>query len=256
MQKGGELLEGNAFTEKTITAYSSGGKKTKIELKEKRAGEEDTVEITSAAWPGLALRGSANGESINLTEARVLSSHLNGWNEFTIELLGSAFLKPIGNNEALLLVPEKIERVQIVSGKIRLKENYLIGDAALNPLRNRRERILTIVEWMNERRDNEVIFNNQKDFNAYWKRILFPELVTASKRPAAYTVENAEFKRADDIRWNKSYTELIFTAEHWEYRNSGALLRDWEEALPWIYMEYSWDLITDSFDNTVLTKKK
>jgi hypothetical protein len=102
--------------------------------------------------------------------------------------------------------------------------------------------------------DNSLIFSNQKEFENHWKRRLFPELVSAKARPADYSTENAEWGRADSVNWNRTYTEHLFPEELWEYRNSGALLRDWEEALPWIYMEYSWDSIIDSFDETTLLK--
>jgi hypothetical protein len=30
-------------------------------------------------------------------------------------------------------------------------------------------------------------------------------------------------------------------------RDSGAMLRDWEEASAWIYLEYSWESLLESF---------
>jgi hypothetical protein len=48
----------------------------------------------------------------------------------------------------------------------------------------------------------------------------------------------------------------VFPEALWEYRNSAAMLRDWEEALPWIYMEYSWDYIINSFNGITFQKIK
>jgi hypothetical protein len=264
VQKSGELLEGSAFGEKTIAVYSSAakGRETKIELKKSmsKTGEE-TIEISNSAWPGLSLRGEAarNNGSFEFKEARILSPHLNGWNEFSLELLGSAAFTSGLEQGGVLRIAGEVERVQISSGKIRLKSSRLTGNAALVPLRNRRERILVLTQWMHEEENaagaNLAAFANQKEFENYWKPRLFPELVLQKKRPQVYTTKNAEWHREDGVKWNRTYTELFFPEELWDLRNSGALLRDWEEALPWIFIEYSWKRIIDSIDETELLKK-
>jgi hypothetical protein len=285
IQKGGEVLEGSAFAEKRTALYSSDGKEkeAKIELKEMQGKDgEDFIEITSSQWPGLALRGSVPGidGSFQLTEARILSSHVSGWNEFSYELLGSGNFSSVlsfsGRESGVLYIEEGLERVQISAGKIRLKSRRLTGNTALVQLRNRRERILSLTEWMGEWQEkagNSSYFDDQfkddqfKDdqykidqnkFDEYWKSLLFPELVSEKKRPQEYSTinANAEWRRADGVKWNLTYTESIFPEALWELRNSGALLRDWEEALPWIFMEYSWDTIISSFNNAILQKIK
>jgi hypothetical protein len=189
-----------------------------------------------------------------------LSTHVSGWNEFHYELLGSGNFSSVQQGTGgVLRIDETPERVQISSGKIRLKSRRLTGNAALVPLRNRRERILALTEWMAERQQkagNPARFENQKEFDAYWKSLLFPELLPAKKRPQNYSALNAEWNRADGVKWNTAYTKSIFPEALWEFRNSGALLRDWEEALPWIYMEYSWDAIISNVNNTTLQKIK
>ena len=268
IQKGGEFLEGSAFEEKTLVAYRTAGKdkETIVELRElKTKAMTDVIEITSAAWPGLALRGIMGNGSIQLTEARFLSSHVNGWNEFSLDLLGSVVFQNSGGAGGLLRITGEVERVQISSVKIRLKSRRLTGSEALTALRNRRERILAITGWMGEapydKKPYEALQGRagMKQFEEYWKSRLFPELVSKNKRPLEYSSENANWNRVDSIKWNRNYTEYLLPEELWELRNSGALLRDWEEALPWIYMEYSWDRIINSFDgvtivNTTLLK--
>jgi hypothetical protein len=264
IQKGGEVLEGSAFAEKTTALYSSENKEKedKIELKEMQSkGGENFIEITSSQWPGLALRGSVPGTdgSFHLTEARFLSPHVFGWNEFSYELLGGGNFLSAREASGVLYIEEVPERIQISSGKIRLKSRRLTGNTALVPLRNRRERILALTVWMAERQKSigaETYFDNQEEFEEYWKSLLFPELVSAKNRPEGYSALNAEWNRADGVKWNMAYTESLFPEALWEFRNSGALLRDWEEALPWIFMEYSWDSIIGSFNNTVLQRNK
>jgi len=264
IQKSGEVLEGSSFEEMNLGIYRSSGNdsEAKIELRELvQKNGEIALEMSSSAWPGFALRGSRpDGRgNFELTGCRVLSSHVHGWNEFTMDIFGKAIFDNPKKTGAVLYIAGNVERVQISSGKIRLKSERLTGAAALTPLRNRRERILALVEWMNEKAESgevKTVFSGRKEFEKYWKSLLFPELVSKSKRPPGYTTKNAERKRVDGVKWNRTYTESLFPEGLWEFRNSGALLRDWEEALYWIYIEYSWNHITSSFNDTNLIKIK
>ena len=260
VHKSGEALEGSGAGEKTIARYRPGaqGADTHIELRRLllKNGEEE-VEIKSDDWPNLAIRGGriADDGRFELREARFLSSHVQGWNEFSLELTGNAVFHASGGVVGVLYIKGDVERIQISSGKIRLKSDRLTGTAALNPLRNRRERIIALVEWMQETSlADGKSFSGRKDFEKFWKPKLFPELVSKKKRPIEYTSANAGWNRADSIKWNTSYTEIIFPEELRELRDSGALLRDWEEALPWIYMEYSWNNIIDSLNGINLLR--
>ena len=254
-------MEGSAFDEKVLTIYQSArininGNEPVIVLKrlELRDGNE-IVEITSSAWQGLALRGTMPGADgrITFTEVRLLSSHVHGWNEFVLDISGDAFFLASGDVIGLLRVRGEIERIQISSGKIRLKSSRYTGAAALTSLRNRRERILALLEWMDTVKEQNS-FKDPREFENYWKPILFPELVSKERQPPGYTTENAVWVRRDSIRWNKTYTENTFPEELRELRNSGGLIRDWEEALPWIYIEYSWNSIISSLNDINLIK--
>ena len=268
VQKGGDVLDGASSSEMKFATYRSEGKNknTVTELKELKQDDGKWVtEFSSGRWPGLTLRGGLPGGNgrFELFEARILSSHTQGWNELYLDILGTAsFYNPMKSG-GILRIDEDFERIQISSGGIRLKSNRITGNSALTSLRNRRERLLALTEWMAGKNESgavsgaeKIIFPDQKEFEIYWKPILFPELVSKSKRPAEYKTENAEWRRADSVKWNKTYTGSQFPEGLWEYRNSGAMLRDWEEALPWIYMEYSWDYIIKSFNDTNLNKVK
>ena len=283
VQKGGEIVEGSAFSKTRLAHYSSAGKsfsrrsgEAKVELRELILDNgEWATEISSSQWPGLTLCGGmpAGNGSIELTGARILSSHVNGWNEFTLDLLGQANFYNPRKSGGELSIKGDVERVQISSGKIRLKSSRLTGDAALTALRNRRERILALTEWMHECEAGlseqaallDQVRIDQDEFEKYWKPRLFPELVSEllsrAKRPPEYyaaqkSAPNIEWGRKDSIKWNLTYTESVFPGDLREYRNSGAMLRDWEEALPWIFMEYSWDYILNSFNDTDLIRIK
>jgi hypothetical protein len=103
-------------------------------------------------------------------------------------------------------------------------------------------------------------FPDQAAFEAYWKPLLFPELSKPKDRPAAWAGANADsgdWVLGEDIRWSAAYTEALFPEDLWPVRNSGTLLRDWEEAAAWIRLEFEWDTITESlFGKIELAKIK
>jgi hypothetical protein len=93
-------------------------------------------------------------------------------------------------------------------------------------------------------RDNAPGVLDRKAFEDYWKPALLPEMVSKKKRPPEWETENVQWVKAEDVKWNSSYTEGVFPEHLWAVRNSGTLLRDWEEAFEWIYMEYEWERIS------------
>jgi hypothetical protein len=125
-----------------------------------------------------------------------------------------------------------------------------VGNEAVTALRNRRERVDVLVEWMKSL-ENSPKGLSIKDFEKYWKPVMFPETVNKKKKPENWLREGDVFKRADDINWNTSYTERVFPEVLHPVRNSGTMLRDWEEALSWIYMEYEWDIVTRAFSQEI-----
>jgi hypothetical protein len=259
VNRAGEILEGNKV--KVLEIFRTPGKKKedkkrRIEVRLIRVNETglEALEIEGALFPGFRLRAALPNEDgeTAFSSLEFLSSSLDGWNEFSLELFGSGSFVVEGNT-AVLKIAEAPERVEIREGRIRLNEKHFTGDGALSSLRSRRVRILALSEWM-ESQEEIPAFGNQAAFESFWKPWLFPELVSNKKKPLDWRLENDEFVWADSIHWNRSYTERVFPEELWEYRNSGALLRDWEEAAAWIFVEYAWDVIIASFNEVTLEK--
>jgi hypothetical protein len=257
----GKALDGSAFTEKKRALYDNGAKRgeRKVELwKVRRRGNgAEGVIIRGGDLPGFELRGTMPDSEgrFELTSAVFLSSHYSGWNEFSLDLSGSAVFTAGANGGGLLLITGAVERVQITEGGIRLKSNRISGDEALTNLRGRRERILALTEWMGGQIDVP-LFKGQEEFEDYWKPRLLPETAPLKQRPPEWNKDGAEWVKADGVRWNQSYTKIIFPEELRVLRDSGVLLRDWEESLPWIYLEYNWDSIITSFNGVNLIRKK
>jgi len=250
----GRALDGSAFAEKKTAVYRAPG----MELWKMRnkAGENSLV-IMLSKYPTMKLRASAVNElgEFNMVSLDYLGGSAQGWNEFRLDLAGEGKLI-LGEKTATISVNPEIEPIQISFARIRRYDTRFSGNEALTGLRNRHERIKAITEWMNSR-ENAPKDMKVKNFEKYWKPILFPEIVLVNKRPADWQQENDQWNRAESINWNKGYTERLFPEELREIRNSGTMLRDWEEAIDWIYNEYEWSRIKEILgQETVLTKKK
>jgi hypothetical protein len=248
---GGPAPVHGVFTKKIAALYREESKPgTWAAFLRGKNGEESIV-IIPAAFPALRFRGLPSGPDgeFTLTHFTFFVSGLTGWNEFTREFPESGTFRT-GETGVELRLNGNPEALDISAGKIRRQDTYLTGDQALTALRNRDERIRSLAEWMRGR-EAEREFPSQKAFEEWWKPILFPELVRARKRPPEWTAPDPKksagaWVLGEDIKWNIRYTEAVFPEELWPVRNSGALLRDWEEAAGWIYFQFEWERIMDS----------
>ncbi|GHT53348.1 hypothetical protein FACS1894106_4110 [Spirochaetia bacterium] len=250
-EKSARVLDGSAFKEKNLWTYQE---KPKEGLRFSRIREkngEEFIVVSNTTIPNLRFRGGPPDESgkFQLKSLYFLSPNLTGWNEFTLELSGSGVFTTDGSGAALRF-DMPVEKVSITAGKIRRDNNRITGAEAVSALSNRQERISALTEWMHAQNLTEN-FKDQNAFEKYWKPILLPELVSAKKRPADWSKENALWVTSDDIRWNTAYTQARFPEELHRIRDSGTLLRDWEEALPWIYFDYEWDALIASLNKDI-----
>ena len=257
VEKAGRAIDGSAFEEKTIAVYKTPiDAGTAIEIREvqNKAGQHSVI-IAPAEYPALILRGSIPDETgeFYLTAMDYLGGNSHGWNEYRLELSGSGTLST-GEKSALFFIHPEIEAVQIVSGRIRRFDTRITGNEALTNLNNRRERILALAEWMNGYKE-AAEESGLKDFEKYWKPLLFPELVYKSKRPEGWQREGDQWQRTEDIRWNTSYTERLFPELLRGIRDSGTMLRDWEEALDWLYITYNRDRIIERFSKETFLER-
>jgi hypothetical protein len=259
IEKTGRALDGSAFAEKQIAVYRSARDTDGImEVRKMRNKAGDfSVVITLKQFPAMKIRGSAPDEQgeFQLIALDYLGGNVHGWNEFRMDLSGSGNLV-LGETKARLSIPDEIETVGISTGRIRRYDTRITGTEALSNLRNRHERVLALAEWLNSR-DNLPVFNDCDEFEQYWKPVLFPEMASKRKKPEGWKQENDQWIRAEDIRWNTGYTERTFPELLWSIRNSGTMLRDWEEAIEWIYIEYEWNRIRELLAReTFIDKKK
>jgi hypothetical protein len=262
-EAGGRVLDGSAFAEKTLAVYREEPKRgTRVDRLRDRAGRE-FIAIRVDSMPNLRIKGTPpDGEGVFfISSLEFLSPNPNGWNEFTLELSGSgSFVEGLsaeGAHTAVLQLRSPLETLDISEGKLRRGSARLSGDQALTALRNRRERILVLARWMQEQKGLPV-FSDPAEFEAYWKPLLFPELLKPKNRGALWAASNAgagPWSPGEDIRWSVAYTQALLPEDLWPVRNSGTLLRDWEEAAPWIRLEFEWDTMVKFLSGKIeLTK--
>jgi hypothetical protein len=256
MEKTGQLLDGTSRAAKKIASFQEINKLNGVFVKQMRRKDgSEFLAISVGNIPNITFHASmpdSNGQ-IFLTSYTFLCSSVFGWNEFTMDISASGTFINNGNN-ASLHINNPIEVIGISSGKIRYNNERLIDDSAMRSLNNRYERILALVEWMKTQSDVPA-FYRENNFQSYWQKIILPESVSAKKRPVTWNKNDTEWNRADDINWNVAYTKKIFSEDLYVYRNSGGLLRDFEEALGWIYLEYKWDDLCNQLSNTIYLKK-
>jgi len=254
--KAGRVIDGSAFKLKTVSIYRSlGEKKAQQELQilvVRNKSKEKSIIITANKYPMIKLFGTfPNDEGvIYLTTLEFLAGNTHGWNEYSLDLTGTGILR--FENPAIFKIDE-IEGIQITKGRIQQYDTRLTGNEALSALRNRHDRIMALTHWM-------LSLNLEKGqtiekFEKFWKPILLPEMVFINKRPEGWIQDADKFQKAESIRWNTGYTERTFPEELKPIRNSGTLLRDWEEALSWIYLEYEWENIVELLSKETILKK-
>jgi len=257
VERTGQMLDGSYFSEKTINIYRAQKKDgspidIEIHIVENRDLEKSFF-ITLDNFPMFKLRcylPDANN-NFSLASLDYLAGNTHGWNEYTLQLMGEGSLS-LAETAALDGI-KNIETVQIINGKIHRYDTRITGADALTALRNRRDRITSLALWMKSTDAPKA--QNIKDFENYWKPVFFPEITAARKRPQSWRLETDKYERAESIRWNTGYTERVFSEELWQVRNSGTLLRDWEEALPWIYLEYEWESIMELLSQNIILNK-
>ena len=257
IERAGFFLDGSELAETTISRYNAyklygAASDIEIEFVENRMFEKSII-ITVKAFPMVKLRGTQpeSDGTFYFTTLEYVSGNTYGWNEYTSQLYGSGriVLREISTME----ITEQLVQVQITGGRIHRYDTRITGNEAFLSMRNRYDRITTLTQWMLTL--DGLKGRTIKEFERYWKPILFPEMAANRDRPEGWQLPDDVFQTAEDIKWNINYTERVFPPELFAVRNSGTLLRDWEEALSLVYLEYEWENLQNIFSNKIILYK-
>ncbi|MDR0708343.1 MAG: hypothetical protein LBF60_10810 [Treponema sp.] len=245
VETAGRVADGSAFSVKTTARYRGKTVEVReISFKNKDKQQEQGLLIILDDFPFLQFRTTQpdrNG-SFFFTSLHYMGGTYSGWNEWTQALAGSGTFR-ISGNTAYLNISGSIGTGAFTSAKILHNGGKRAGEEALASVRARADRIAALVEWMRAFPGglvNGQRFSDVGAFEAYWKPILFPERTPSGQRPSTYTETDAEWSRAESVRWNRTYTRVLFPEALRPVRDSGALMRDFEEAPAWLYCVYEW----------------
>ncbi|GMO22674.1 MAG: hypothetical protein Ta2B_01750 [Termitinemataceae bacterium] len=203
------------------------------------------LEIKLDVLPYITLYGNEPDSAghFEFTELKYLGGNPSGWNEFYMNISGTATLK----NGTLIIATAPVFGT-ITKAAIRRNSSRLYSTRAVDEMKKRELRVSAITQWMKTQKGVNQEFTNIEDFQNYWMPILLPENTKAKNRPALFTqiqssTAKDQYALAEEIKWNTLYTKTIFLddEELISLRDSGSLLRDWEEASPWFYFYYRWD---------------
>jgi hypothetical protein len=248
----GKILEGKI--DYTVTNYRSAKSVPKgrgYQVIERAGTSGRGLDIIIESMPAITLKASLPEKdgAFTLKSLDFLAGNPSGWVEFSLELSGEGNFVVRDAQNANLRFRPPVQPVRISAAKIRRTGLHLSGEDAILALNNRYERITALSEWMREREVPREVTRNLKNFEAYWKPFLLPELVEAERRPKFYDDgKDARWVTAELVKWNLGYTERILPEELRPLRDSGTLKRDWEECYEWIFLVYAWENIFNTLE--------
>jgi hypothetical protein len=154
-----------------------------------------------------------------------------GWTEGSFAMEGRLELRPEGSSWTIAVLEAPIVE-NATSASIRLDGEYWEGEKALSLLAHRWERIQAASAVLKER-----LSEPWAEKGRAAKRFLFPELIRGtSALPAGGAIV-----RAESIGWNTDYTRANFPESLWAVRDSGTMLRDFEEGGGLWRLACGWD---------------
>jgi hypothetical protein len=200
--------------------------------------------IRGGALEGAALRGRAerDGEAWKLRIDRMewFGNWNEGWTEASFGAEGELSLVPSGEGWAVA-----VERAPAIGqpekATIRLYGNYFDGDEALGLLSRRWERIKAAADFVKERFPEAG--PGAKRYGRAVRAFLFPELYGYAKAGAPLPAKGHGVKVGESVRWDSDYSASVFPEELRELRDSGTMLRDFEEGLGLWSLRQRWDRI-------------
>lgn len=194
----------------------------------------------------------------NITGVKYLSNWPNGWTEGENSASGSIlFTKKEDFWKAGIM--EDFEILEISKGEVRYHDDYFREEPGLEKVKNRMTRINAVVEFLKNQEHVKLpdFFGHASRDSTYGvsfkkatQSLLFPETIGIDKLKrknqllAGYDIptdEMEDFSIGAGFIWRKSYTDKVFPDYLKEARNSGALWRDYEEAIHLFFMLYNFN---------------
>ena len=203
--------------------------------------ETESVRIYGDSIEGATFTGNvqltADGRVLSITEMHWFSNWANGWTEARLSATGKLLLSQNGQGWSISVV-QPPQLGDPAAASMRYFDDYLDGEHALEEFTHRWDRILAVVavlkQKLHERWFEYTVApwkpgrpSEASSFEEATRKFLFPEVYGYSEPPS----RDSQSVRAEAINWNVDYTAANFPENLRAIRNSGTMLRDFEECL-------------------------
>jgi hypothetical protein len=221
----------------------------------------ENIQVTGEAF------GQENGSWIfHMDYLEWFSNWHNGWTEARFGMLGSLVVRPRGDSWNLE-VQEFPEITGVLEGEIRYKESRYYGDRSRDMVSRRWTRIEAAAPFIEDSLDMESYhFAHKKrdyyseDFQRDLESLLFPELYGyGDKFPKPDSCKDPEkrYVREEGVTWDGCYSTAYLPEELIPVRDSGTLLRDYEETAGFFTLAVTWQsLWEEKIPRSDITLKK
>ena len=173
----------------------------------------------------------------------------NGWSEYEQNVIGKFKLSYTSEGWHFQLAGP-LELADLKNAAIRAGDKTWRGDRALGLMRNRSNRIDAVVSFIADKLPevsdpSQEAWSRDKSwfipaFKQQLQALLVPEMVDPANRPPTWKEPIKRSDYAESVVWSRDYSESVFPKELVEIRQSGTILRDWEESTPLIYGRWRW----------------
>src|SRR5208282_4347605 len=176
--------------------------------------------LVGAVLSGQAVSDNAGGWEVSLTSLGWFNNWQNGWTEAAFVLDGTFDLVQSGSGWSVR-IKDSPEIVAPASATIHYYTEYFNGDIALEQFSRRWNRIEACAGFLRSRFGGSW-FEDQRGV----RKFLFPELYGYTEPPDPHHASVT----AESIAWNADYTGKEFPENIRALRDSGTMLRDFEES--------------------------
>ena len=202
------------------------------------SADSASVRIFGGPLEGAVLSGMArlapDEVDIYLEEMHWFSNWSNGWTEARLPASGEMRLRR-NEEDWVISVVTAPQLAEPSSASIRDGDEYLAGPRGVELFARRWARIRAVIALLKQKLPDQ--WFEPLSFQEAAGRFLFPEIYGYSVAP------NPGYRtaRAESITWNVDYTEANFPDNLREIRDTGTMLRDFEECPALWRLAFRWD---------------
>ncbi len=218
--------------------------------------------LTGTTLAGATLTGTVTGDensgyALSVTELEWFNNWVDGWTEAKFLANGTITVARVqgSNGDGVLSIVTPVSVESPSWAKIRYRDTVIAPDTATTQIANRWDRVVAVTAFLAEKNIvcEKTGEKELKDFEERARKRLFPELYgypEGSRKGSA-----ADRVRKEGVSWDTAYTREEFPEGLRAIRDSGTILRDWEEGFGLFLLAANQGSITNAGPVRVIAKK-